>query len=195
LDGAGSTDDIDFSPDGKLLASASLTGTVTLWNVAGRSKAVDLPGAVLTYAVRFSPDGKLVAVGDSSGMVVLWNAASGTRAGRPLTGNSGGADSVAFDPGGRRLVTVSADGKLRLWDLATRKLVGAPLPGGNTGGWVNFFPDGKHVLGVFGSGAGVVWNVDPAAWKAKACSVAGRNLTQAEWTEFLGGRSYRKVCS
>jgi hypothetical protein len=74
-------------------------------------------------------------------------------------------------------------------------VIGAPLPGSNTGGSAHFFPDGKHVLGVFGSGAGIVWNVDPAAWKAKACRVARHNLTRAEWIDFLGGRSYRNVCS
>jgi hypothetical protein len=68
------------------------------------------------------------------------------------------------------------------------------LPGASTGGWVNFFPDGEHVLGVFASGTGIVWNVDAAAWKAKACSVARRNLTHVEWSEFLGGRNYRNVC-
>jgi hypothetical protein len=78
--------------------------------------------------------------------------------------------------------------------LRTRKLIGEPFPGSNTGGSVHFFPDGKHVLGVFSSGTGIVWNVDPAAWKAKACRVARRNLTQVEWTEFLGRRSYRSVC-
>jgi dipeptidyl aminopeptidase/acylaminoacyl peptidase len=194
LVGAGSIDDIDFSPDGKLLASASLTGTVTLWNVARRSKLRDLPGAILLYAVRFSPDGKLVAVGDSSGTVIFWDTASGRRVGAPLAGHGGGVDSIDFDPDGKTLVTSTDDGKLRLWDVATRKLIGAALPGSNTGGSVHFFPDGKHVLGVFQSGNGIVWNVDPAAWKAKACSVARRNLTHAEWIEFLGRRNYRNVC-
>ncbi|TML45441.1 MAG: hypothetical protein E6G19_04395 [Actinobacteria bacterium] len=193
LIGAGSTVDIDFSPDGKLLASASLTGRTTLWNVARRSRVRDLPGAVAAFAVRFSPNGKLVAVGDSSGAVVLWDAVSGRRVGEPLVGHGGAVNSLDFDQHGR-LVTASEDGKLRLWDVVTRKLIGAPLPGSTTSGSVSFFPDGKHVLGVFSSGTGILWNVDPAAWKAKACSVARRNLTHAEWTEFLGGRSYRNVC-
>ena len=194
LSGAGSTTDVDFSPDGKLLASASLTGTATLWNVARRSRVADLPGAVAAFAVRFSPNGKLVAVGDSSGAVVLWDVSSGRRVGEPLVGHGGGVSSVDFDPHGR-LVTSSDDGKLRLWDVATRKLIGAPLPGSNTGGSVNFFPDGRHVLGVFRSGSGVVWNVDPAAWKTQACRVAHRNLTRSEWHDFLPQRGYRAVCA
>src|SRR5919204_58564 len=193
LAGVGSVDDLAFSPDGKLLVSASLTGTATIWNVARRRKVVDLPGAILLYSVRFSPDGKLVAVGDSSGSAVLWDVASGRRAGASLSGHGGGVDSIDFDPSGKRLVTSNDDGKLRLWDVATRKLIGAPLTVSNTGGQVHFFPDGKQVLGVFASGTGVVWSVDPAAWKAKACSVARRNLTRTEWTEFLGRRSYRTV--
>jgi WD40 repeat protein len=77
----------------------------------------------------------------------------------------------------QKLVTLSDDGKLRLWDVASRKLIGAPLPAANSGGSVHFFPDGKHVLGVFGSGTGIVWSVEPAAWAAKACSIAHRTLT------------------
>jgi WD40 repeat protein len=146
--------------------------------------------------VRFSPDGDLVAVGDSSGAVVTWDPVTGTRVGQPLVGHNGAVYSIGFDRSGGTLVTSADDGKLRLWDVATRKVIGAPLPGSTTGGSAHFFPDGKHVLGVgvFGSGVGIVWNVDPAAWKAKACGVARRNLTRAEWTDFLGGRSYRNVC-
>jgi WD40 repeat protein len=173
---------------------ATLAGAVTLWDVARRSKVRDLSGPVAAYAVRFSPDGKLVAVGDSSGTVALWDASTGRRVGQPLVGNDGGVDSMDFNRSGTTLMSTSGEGKLLLWDLASRKLIGAPLPGSNTDGYARFFPDGKHVLGVFDSGAAIVWNVDPAAWRARACRVAGRNLTRAEWAAFLGHRSYRSVC-
>jgi WD40 repeat protein/DNA-binding SARP family transcriptional activator len=189
--GPASTDGIDFSPDGKLLASASLNGTVSLWNVAAQTKVRDLVGMVAAYAVRFSPDGKLVAGCGSSSRVIFWDAATGERAGEPLAAHGCAID---FDPSGKTLATVGDDGQLRLWDVATRKLIGAPLPGSKTGGSVHVFPDGKHVLGVFQSGKAIIWNVDPAAWKARACSVAHRNLTRAEWAEFLGHRTYRDVC-
>jgi WD40 repeat protein len=190
---AGSAGDIAFSPDGKLVASVSLDGSAAVWDVRRKREVAHLTGPVAAFSVGFSPDGKLLAVGDSSGAVVFWDVAHRRRAGRALTGNNGGITDLAFDPSGKTLVT-SSDGKLRLWDVRTRKLIGAPLPGSDTGGSVAFFPDAKHVLGVFYSGAGVVWNVDPAAWKARACQVAGRNLTRVEWSDFLPERAYHDVC-
>jgi hypothetical protein len=89
---------------------------------------------------------------------------------------------------------MSDDGNLRLWDVATQKLIGAPIPVSAGGGTAEFFPDGAHVLGDFGQ-TGVIWNVDPVAWEAKACHVAHRNLTRREWDDFLGQRPYRPVCS
>jgi WD40 repeat protein len=119
---------------------------------------------------------------------------AGRPVGQPLTGHNGGVASLDFAPNGSTLVTLSDDGKIRLWDVATRKLIGAPLPGSNTHGSVHFLRDGKRVLAVFGSGTGTVWSVDPAAWAAKACSIAHRNLTPGEWNEFLGHRRYQNVC-
>jgi WD40 repeat protein len=110
-----------------------------------------------------------------------------------LAGENSAVHAVDFDPSGRMLVTMSDDGNLRLWDVATQKLIGAPIPVSTGGGTAEFFPNGTHVLGDFGS-TGVVWNVDPAAWEAQACRVAHRDLTREEWTAFLGQRRYRPVC-
>ena len=73
------------------------------------------------------------------------------------------------------------------------KLIGSPLPGADVQGWGTFFPDGKHVLAVFADGTGIVWNVDPAAWEAQACRVAHRDLTRAEWRDFLPEQPYRQT--
>jgi WD40 repeat protein len=197
--------DLDFSSDGKLLATAEPGRPfgAYIWNVASDGIVSSLKNGV-ALSVRFSPsDDKLVAVGIDSGRVVFWKLDPTHRfqggwaarpLGQPLTGHNGPVVSLDFSPNGRTLVTLSDDGKLRLWDVATRKLIGRPLPVSNTGGSVHFFPDGKHVLGVFGSGAGIVWSVDPADWAAKACNIAHRNLTRAEWAEFLGHRRYANVC-
>jgi WD40 repeat protein len=186
--------DLDFSPDGRLLASAGLDGKILVWNVARRAleRTIAHGNAILT--IRFSPDGKTIATGDLSGNVDFWDPVSGRRVGRTFGGQNGLVFSVAYEPDGRELVTVSGDGKLRLWDLASGRLIGSPLPGADTGGWGTSFLDGKRTIAVFGDGTGVIWNIDPASWKAQACRVANRNLTPAEWHDFLPQRSYRHVC-
>ena len=44
------------------------------------------------------------------------------------------------------------------------------------------------------TGTDMVWDLDPAHWASTACSVAGRNLTQAEWKQYLPGRPYQLTC-
>jgi putative ATP-dependent endonuclease of OLD family len=55
-------------------------------------------------------------------------------------------------------------------------------------------PDGNHVMAVFANGRGYRWDVRPSSWKRRACAVAGRQLTRAEWEEALPGRDYRPAC-
>ena len=39
-----------------------------------------------------------------------------------------------------------------------------------------------------------VWDVDPASWERRACQIAGRSLTQAEWQIYLPDRPYQPTC-
>jgi WD40 repeat protein len=111
-----------------------------------------------------------------------------------LGGQNGAVISVTYSPDGTEVMTTSSDGKFRLIDVATGKLVGPPLPGSAAPGWGTFFPDGKQIAATFWDGKGMVWNVDPQAWAAQACRIAHRNLTRAEWHDFLPQRPYRAVC-
>jgi WD40 repeat protein/DNA-binding SARP family transcriptional activator len=186
--------DLSFAADGKLLASAGLGGIIFVWDIRRHAlvRTIHEKGGILT--IRFSPDGKTIATGDLSGNVIFWDPASGRQVGRTLGGENGAVSSVAYVAEGRELVTTASDGQLRLWDLASGRLVGSPLPGSSVGGWGDAFPDGKHAISVFYDGTGVVWNLDPAAWKAAACRIVRRNLTPAEWHDFLPERRYRQVC-
>ncbi len=59
------------------------------------------------------------------------------------------------------------------------------------------------VLGLPAAGSGgqqgdmYQWATTPAIWQQRACELAKRNLTHAEWEQFLtvGGEAYRKTCS
>ena len=57
-------------------------------------------------------------------------------------------------------------------------------------------PDGKELA--MGGGFGrnfLVWDLDPEHWVTAACELAGRNLTQDEWTTYIGDLAeYHESC-
>jgi hypothetical protein len=63
----------------------------------------------------------------------------------------------------------------------------------STNSQARFLPGGNEVLDVSSTGNGVIWNVNPSTWKARACEVAHRNLTGQEWTEYLENATYHQL--
>ena len=93
-----------------------------------------------------------------------------------------------------------ADGLLtttmRVYDVATRTLLGDPIvhESGTELGWAAIRPDGLEVAVDTDEGI-VVWDLDPAHWVEAVCQSVGRNLTHAEWDEYVGDlAAYRSTC-
>ncbi|MFT7579631.1 MAG: WD40 repeat protein/predicted Ser/Thr protein kinase [Myxococcota bacterium] len=109
---------VDFSPDGKLLATASYDQTVRIWDLASRTSTT-LNGHTDGVAfVRFSPNGRRLVSGDAAGNLWLWTrSGEGIRLGQ----HRDEVTAARWTPDGHGVLTASLDGTIGRWDLVVRK--------------------------------------------------------------------------
>jgi WD40 repeat protein len=207
--GAGSVFALAFNGEGTLLATGSYFHRLDLWDVSTQAHHGE-PMRVADEgfpSISFDPSGRLLAGGGASGSVRVWRVADQLPAFPPLTGQSGPITGASADPRGSFLATTNQFGGTRLWDPATGLPYGGELISEKPGSLQPpvdvpfvvrnaFSPNGK-LLATAGVGAfAMLWDVDPAVWRERACAIVGRNLSLEEWKQYLPpGTPYRATCS
>ena len=120
--------DARFSPDGKLLATASQNKTVAIVDAAtGRAMAPPLRRSDWVFSLRFSPDGKHIATACRDRMARIWDWQAGKLA-CPTLASENEVFDVCYTCDGRFVLTAGKDGITRVWDAALGKPMSRPCP-------------------------------------------------------------------
>ena len=133
---------VNFSPNGKQLATAGEDGTIRLWNLEGKQLAKFHSHQEEVQSVSFSPDGKQLATSGHDGTARLWDLKGKQLA--KFQEHQGLVWRVVFSPDGKELATAGVDGTIRLWNLKGQQLAQFKDDhGGFTS--ISFSPNGKQL--------------------------------------------------
>jgi WD40 repeat protein/tetratricopeptide (TPR) repeat protein len=106
---------VEFSPDDKIIATASADKTVILWDFTGKLIRKLVGHKASVRSVSFSSNGKTIVTGSGDSNVILWDTGTGKMK-KKLSGHKDSICSVRFSHDGKTIVSASVDGEIKLWD-------------------------------------------------------------------------------
>ncbi len=145
-------------------------------------------------SLAFHPGGSLLAAGGSDHTIEVWDLSSGKLL-NLLKKKLAAVTSLAFNRDGSILASGDAHGYIVLWDMGSAQPIGEPLLGiSSPVTSLAFAPDGGRLMAGYDSGDLSAWDTNIDSWLRRACDLAGRSLTEAEWDQYLTGEPYKPAC-
>lgn len=133
---------VQFSPDGNLVASASIDGTVKIWRRENGTVMHQFVHPAGVTGLEYSEDGKFIATSSYDSKVRLWRVADDSLL-KVFAGHTGTVWTIAISPDGQTIASAAEDKTIRLWDVASGTNL-KTLKGHDLNIWsVKFSPDGN----------------------------------------------------
>ena len=173
---------VAFSPDGKLIVSASGTprhrilvrpggqrvisikiqlehpSELKVWNATTGEEKLTLNGHTNSvYSVAFHPEGKHIISGSRDGTAKIWDVHTGDEL-RTITGHASAISTATFSPDGTRIVTGGQNGSLKVWDANDGSELFALERHTNAVEALVFHPDGRRVITGSHDGSIKIWD-------------------------------------
>jgi WD40 repeat protein len=150
-----------------------------------------------------SPDNKIMAI-YSQNMTEIIDATTERVLAQPDIAN---VSAVALAPDDRTLAIGYCQGisgssfqcatpSIQLWDIAAQRTIGPPLSGHTDEVQsIEFDPTGGTLMSAgYGESHVLLWDVSVQSWVHRVCRIAERQLSQAEWQQYVGDIRYQNVC-
>jgi len=112
--GSDDVESLEFSPDKSMLASATHSGTVNLWDTSTWKKLNPTRSGV---CVAFSPDGRILAIGSRDGSISVVEVVTGKVLVSIQAHPQQEIKDLAFSPDGSMLASGAVDGLVKIWEL------------------------------------------------------------------------------
>ena len=122
--GKGAITDIQYSPDGTLLAVATYIGVWLYDAHTCTERALLKHGQDQgTVSLAFSRDGMVLVTGNWDNTISLWDVHTGQRRATMTLGDAEGEVwAFVVSPDGNTLISAGLDGKIQFWDIHTGRL-------------------------------------------------------------------------
>uniref|UniRef100_A0A8R1XSW6 WD_REPEATS_REGION domain-containing protein n=1 Tax=Onchocerca volvulus TaxID=6282 RepID=A0A8R1XSW6_ONCVO len=120
---------VQFSPNGRELASGSGDATVRFWDLNTETPLHTAKGHTnWILCIAWSPDGKKLASACKNGHICLWDPKSGTQIGKKMTGHKQWINQLVWEPYHRNphcrfLASAAKDGEIRIWDTVKCEMI------------------------------------------------------------------------